>query len=881
MGKVSTADRGEHLTIAKQGDAAKLWGVMRTDGPGMLEGVRVIEYADETAEYCGLLCAGLGAEVIKVEPPEGSPSRKIGPFFEDEPDPERSLFFWHFNRAKKSVVLDMEQPDGRSRFLALLADADVLIDSSNGGLNAALGLNRAALATKFPALVVARLTPFGDDGPWAHFKGSDLVHLALGGVMMNCGYDPNPQGDYDLPPIAPQLWHAFHIAGDQLAIGIVAALVHRHTSGRGQDVSCAIHEAVAKNTELDVMSWIMRRAPLFRQTCRHATEKTGPVPTISHTKDGRWFISSGVSDKDRATLIDFLEKFNAQADLKKPGVDADAGGRFVPGSMSGNEAVSHLYEVVQRFVRAWRYDEMPWRQAQEAGLLWSPLRKPHESALDPHWLSRRAFADVEHPELGRSFRYSTSKWLSTETSWKVGRRAPLLGEDNAEVFGRNLERKLPATPKPSADPLLSPHGKPFPLQNIRILDFSWFLASAGGTRYLAALGAESLKVEWKDNPDTRLAAMAPVGGRDARRAATAPLKGVADIDMGGQFNNKNSGKRGLSLNIRHPKGLAIAKDLVRVSDIVAEGFSPGVLQRLGLGYDVLREIKPDIIYIQQAGMGAHGDYGRLRTIGPVAAAFSGTSEMSGLPEPAMPVGWGYSYLDWMGAYSYALALLGALHHRQRTGEGQWIDASQCETGLFLAGSAVLDWSANGRVWSRIGNRSPYKPAAPHGAYRCAGDDRWISIACFTDAEWRSLANVASAPDWLGDSRFSTLASRLAHQGALDQSINAWTSRQDAQDCMMRLQAAGVPAGVCQTAEDRCDKDPQLAHLNWLTEVTGTKIGQWPVCELPMKFSETPAHIGGPINRGAPCYGEDNESVLGELLGMSKTQVQRLREEGVI
>ena len=273
--------------------------------------------------------------------------------------------------------------------------------------------------------------------------------------------------------------------------------------------------------------------------------------------------------------------------------------------------------------------------------------------------------------------------------------------------------------------------------------------------------------------------MAPIGGREARRTATGPLPGVTDPDMGGQFNNKNSGKRGLSLNIRDPRGLEIAKELARQSDIVAEGFSPGVLDRLGLGYDVLRALKPDIIYIQQSGMGSHDTYGRMRTVGPVAAAFAGTSEMSGLPEPAMPAGWGYSYLDWMGAYGYALAILGALHHRDRTGRGQWIDASQCESGLFMAGIPVLDWSANGRIWNRIGNRSPYKPAAPHGAYRCAGRDRWLAIACFDDAEWHALAQTAARPDWLADPRFATLPARLQHPEALDEAVTAWTVTQDA------------------------------------------------------------------------------------------------------
>jgi crotonobetainyl-CoA:carnitine CoA-transferase CaiB-like acyl-CoA transferase len=454
-----------------------------------------------------------------------------------------------------------------------------------------------------------------------------------------------------------------------------------------------------------------------------------------------------------------------------------------------------------------------------------------------------------------------------------------------------------STPGIPASEGLSPRGRPFPLHGIRILDFTWFLASAGGTRFLSAFGAESIKVELKSHPDTRMAAMAPVGGRAAREKATAPLRGVTDPDMGGQFNNKNPGKRGISLNVRHPKGLEIAKRLVAMSDIVAEGFSPGVLDSWGLGYEVLRSIKPDIIYVQQSGMGAQGTYGRFRTVGPIANAFAGLSEMSGLPEPAMPAGWGYSYLDWMGAYSFALAMLSALFHRARTGEGQWIDASQSEVGLFISGTTVLDWSANGRIWTRYGNRSPYMPAAPHGVYPCrgaggplnwrpsadavAGGDRWLIIACFTEAEWRALTEVAGHPEWAEDSRFSTLAARLAHQDALDALVGGWTRSLEAYEAMYRLQQAGVPAGVCQTAEDRCDHDPQLAALNWLTEVTGTKIGRWPVAEVAVKMSESPAYIGGRLDRGAPCYGEDNNYVYGELLGMSASEIEALAAEGVI
>ncbi|MEO8692400.1 MAG: CoA transferase [Acidimicrobiales bacterium] len=847
-------------------------------------GVRVIEIADEQAEYCGLALAGLGADVIKIEPPGGSSTRRIGPFLDDIEDPERSLYFWHYNRGKRSVVLDLQGDESaRDRMLQLLEQTDVLIESTPQGWLDSLGLSRDELQHRFPSLIVARMSPFGDDGPWAHFKGSDLVHLALGGPMMNCGYDPQPDGTYDLPPIAPQMWHAYHVAGEQLVTMVIGALIHQQRTGRGQYLSCAVHEAVSKNTELDLMNWIMRRVPLWRQTCRHAAEKVSLVPSISHTKDGRWFTMTLLGPRDRANLVPFLSRYDMAADLVDSEPTGGSSARQIPGSGVATESAAHAQEVVGRFIRKYAYESMPWRDAQEAGLICVPLRKPHENAADEHWRNRATFTEVDHPELGRSFTYVTSKWVS-DVPWRVGRRAPLVGEDTDSLLGDLGERAARALVTVAAPehPRRHPRrGSAMALDGVRILDFTWFLASAGGTRFLAALGAESIKVEWHAHPDTRLGAMAPVGGRDARRAAIGPLAGVTDSDMGGQFNNKNPGKRGISLNVRHPKGLDIARRLVAISDIVAEGFSPGVLEGWGLGYEVLRSIKPDIIYAQQSGMGSAGTYGRFRAVGPVAAALAGTSEMSGLPSPAMPAGWGYSYLDWIGAYSFATSMLAALYRRDRTGRGQHIDASQCETGIFLTGVSVLDWSVNGREFGRYGNRSPYKRAAPHGAYATAGLDRWVTIACFTDDEFDAVAKVARHPEWITDTRFATLESRLANQDALDAAIAAWTRGEDGYHLMHALQNAGVAAGVCQTAEDRVDHDPQLASLEWLTEVTGTKIGTWPVADIAVKMSETPAHAGGTLDRGAPCYGEDNEYVLGELLGMDSRAIAGLRDDGVI
>ena len=851
--------------------------------PGPLAGVRVIELCDELAEYCGLTLAGLGADVIKVEPPGGSSTRNIGPFYQDKPDVNGSLFFWQYNRGKRSIVLDLNQEKDRAEFRQLIASADILLESTPKGELDKLGLGQQSLLKEYPKLIVARVTHFGDDGPWSHFKGSDLIHLALGGVMMNCGYDPAPGGKYDLPPIAPQMWHAYHIAGEQLSMSIVAAMMYRFRTGVGQLLSCAVHQSVAVSTEVDLMSWVMRRAVVSRQTCRHAREGYSAAPTIVHTKDGRWVMASlGNRPDDSERFFKILDKYGLSEGFNVQAAAAPKGGRFVPGTGPTTGKRDEGLEAMQRFVRAFTYENFPWREMQEAGLLVAPLRKPDENAVDTHWEARGSVTDIEHPELGKKFRYATSKWISTANSWMVGRRAPLLNEDAATVMTPTQTQFPVISPTAAVDPKepMSKRGKPLPLKGIRILDFSWFLASAGGTRFLSAFGAESIKVELKSHPDTRLAAMAPVGGREAREKATAPLKGVTDINMGGQFNNKNPGKRGISLNVRHPKGMEIARKLLAMSDIVAEGFSPGVLKNWGLGYDVMQQIRPGIIYVSQSGMGAQGTYGRFRTVGPIANAFAGLSEMSGLPEPAMPAGWGYSYLDWMGAYSFGLAMLSALYHRDRTGEGQWIDASQSEVGLFITGTAVLDWSANNRIWKRIGNCSPYKMAAPHNVYQCAGDDRWITIACFNDAEWRALAETAQHPEWLKDERFKDLTSRMANSNALDKIVAAWSKDCNEYTLMHALQKAGVPAGVCQHAGNRVDDDPQLKHLEWLTEVTGTKIGRWPIAEVPIKLHESPAYIGGRIDRGAPCYGEDNEYVFGEMLGMSTQEIAQMEEDGV-
>jgi crotonobetainyl-CoA:carnitine CoA-transferase CaiB-like acyl-CoA transferase len=204
------------------------------DPGSFLTGIRVVELADELGEYCGKLLAGLGADVIKVEPLGGERTRLIGPFVDDEPNPNRSLHFWHYNFGKRGVVLDLQSPEGRDRFSRLLGTVDVLLDTRPLGYLRARGLGYEELRRSHPGLVYARISPFGDDGPWSGYLGSDLIHLALGGVVMNCGYDPTPAGSYDTPPVAPQMWHSYHITGEIMAMQIMVALCYRRETGVGQ-----------------------------------------------------------------------------------------------------------------------------------------------------------------------------------------------------------------------------------------------------------------------------------------------------------------------------------------------------------------------------------------------------------------------------------------------------------------------------------------------------------------------------------------------------------------------------------------------------------------------------------------------------------------------
>ena len=407
------------------------------------------------------------------------------------------------------------------------------------------------------------------------------------------------------------------------------------------------------------------------------------------------------------------------------------------------------------------------------------------------------------------------------------------------------------------------------LDGIRICDFTGQLAGAGATKWLAAMGAEVIRIEDPVNQ----------GAWDILRSMPPFVDERRGPDFGGGFNNHNVGKRGITLNLRTARGKELLAAIVERSDVVTENFAAGVLERWGFGYERLKALRSDVVYVSNCGFGHVGPYAEFKTWGPIVQALSGLTFSSGLPDME-PAGWGYSYMDHTGGYYMAIAVLLALIHRQRTGEGQWVDMACCETGLTLNGPALLDYTVNGRPLRRAGqpngNRSAWPRMAPHGIYPATGEDEWVAIACRSDADWAACVEVFDA-DWARDPALASLGGRVEAQDALDLRVGEWTARHDKFHVQRAFQSAGVPAAAVQKPQERIDQDPATAEFDLWPTVHHTKMGDVRVDGLPVRFSETP----WAIESAGPCVGEHTTEVLTSLLGLSVAEVDALREEGVV
>ena len=422
---------------------------------------------------------------------------------------------------------------------------------------------------------------------------------------------------------------------------------------------------------------------------------------------------------------------------------------------------------------------------------------------------------------------------------------------------------------------------PGALSGVRVVDFTWVRAGPWGARWLGTLGAEVIKVEW------------PLNERGRGGAFTTPQGMEVNLNTNGNFNDTNCNKLSLTVNVRSERGLDIVRQLISESDVVLENFSSRVLENWGLGYEELCKLKPDIVYVSQAGFGHTGRYHHYQTNGPSAQAFSGMTYLSGLPgEP--PAGWGWSYLDDTGGMYIALSTLTALYRRNMTGKGQHVDLSQMIVGCTLNGPVYLDMTVNGRSSIREGfppgNRThwPGTPllhnyrgptVAPHNSYRTApgGYNDWCAIVCLTDEEWRRLVDVMGRPAWATDPRFDSALGRLTHQEELDAGIESWTQTLEKYELMERCQAAGVRAMPVQSNQDRVDNDPQLRHREMYLPLEHPALGSYKLQNAPFKMSESP-----PGNRiPSPLMGEHNQEILEGILGRSHDELVSGFEDGIL
>ena len=411
------------------------------------------------------------------------------------------------------------------------------------------------------------------------------------------------------------------------------------------------------------------------------------------------------------------------------------------------------------------------------------------------------------------------------------------------------------------------------LEGIRVVDFSWVRAGPWATRWLGALGAEIIKIEWPENERGRLP------------STTTPQHVEVNLNTSGNFNDTNVNKKSLCLNVRCPRGLEIAKRLIAISDMVMENFSSRVLQRWGLGYAELCKVKPDIVYVSMSGYGHIGRNHRYTTFGPIAQAVSGLTFLSGLPDKP-PAGWGWSYMDDTGGMHGAMCALTGLYHRNVTGRGQHIDQAQMVSAIPLNGPALLDVTVNGRGSRRPGyppgNRAHWPgtelidnyrgpTVAPHNAYRTHPGEYndWCVIVCHCDEEWQRLVEVMGCPPWGAAPKFATLAGRLRHQEELDEHIEAWSTTLSKYELTRRCQAAGVRALPVQSAEDRVENDPQLRQRQMYLAMEHSALGTRKVQNAPFKLSETPAFNHLP----SPLIGQHTKEIVEGLLGYSHEELR--------
>ena len=849
---------------------------------GMLSSYKVLDLADQKGMFCGYILAHLGAEVIAVEPPGGSSVRVLAPFAGDSNGPENGLWWQAYGRGKSSIVLDLRSESGAAGLRELAAGADILIESLPGDDAFRLGLDYETLAAVNPGLICVSVSPFGRTGPKAGWPATDLTVWASSGAHILAGDD-------DRAPVRTSVPQSFLHAGADAACAALIALQARHRTGLGQQVDVSAQQSSAQ-AALGMVLAAPNNGGFAVRRVAGGLRGAFPIRLSFPCRDGYVTITlmfGHAFEEPNRRLLRWLHEHGAcsAGEVAKDWIAEvgaiEAGERPVDGYLK-------LCARIEAFTRARTQQEL-FREGLERGVYIAPAFDIAGLLDEPHFKAR---AFWETLNLGRHGRVRAPGAFAKFSAAPLKPRAaaPILAHaPRRESLQRGARGGYPSQKESqrgaqggypsqkgsqrgaqgvSPSPKESQRGAPGPpddpgasaLSGLKVLDFMWVIAGPLFTRMLADYGATVIKVESGERLD-------PVRG-------SAPLKDAEPgMETSALFASFNAGKLGVTVDPGHPAGREVILDLVRWADVVTESFSPKAMKAWNLDYPVLREVNPSLIMLSSCLMGQSGPRSTVPGYGNMASALAGFHDLTGWPDRS-PAGPFLAYTDTISPRIMAVSLLSALEHRRITGEGQHIDLSQAEAAIHLLAPAILDYEANGRIWQRMGNRD--LELCPHGVYPARGEDRWVAIACQSDAAWRSLCDLMGLDEAARDPALATAAGRRQRADDLDELVSGWTRSRDEQAVESALIAAGVAAHVLQNTAE-CAADPQLRHRGHFRTVAHPSVGELVVEASRFRLARTPARVG----RAGPELGEHNFRVLEEILGYDPERIAGVLSSGAM
>ncbi|GAC1577742.1 MAG: CoA transferase [Sphingomicrobium sp.] len=792
---------------------------------GPLTGMRGLEIDSNLAvDWCGHLLAGLGAEILHVMPTGGDPHRgQLG-----SPDSHAQGIDWlAANAGKRLEELDLDQAGDRERFLDLVSGADFVLDGFMPGHLECLGIGYGVLSDKYPAIVLTSITPYGHSGPRSDDVASDLTLWAMGGAMALFG-------NADRAPLAFGTPQAYLHGGAHGALGTLIALHAARREGTGDHVDVSVQDAVIRTHMPAPVRWAYERELMPRLGVRMALNARVSQRILWPCLDGQlsFVIWGGALGKWTQPLADLIVASGSGETLRGIewlGLDTYR----IP-----EPKLLEIEESFAAFFRSHRRHALI-ALALEHRFPLAPVNSVADALCDEHLIARQFWEIHEEEGLADSVCWPGPPYRFSRT--------PAVG------------RPLPPTPaKWHPRPATASHRETASaLAGLRVLDFSQIFAGPWATACLGDYGADVIRIESLAHPD-------PV------RSHPPFLNNLPGPENSFMGMLSAGSKRSLALDLRTEAGRTLGRRLIEWADIVAESFSTGVIEKLGFGFDAISTIKPSIIMLSTSLEGRTGPRARSVGFGTDIQSRAGLVENCGWPDrgSALPHN---AYGDNVAPWLSALAVLAAVHHRDRTGEGQYIEMPMYEALLNFATPAILRYGYDGIVPPRRGNRSD--AAAPHGVFRCSGDDRWCAIAATTDQQWIALCGVIGRFDFAADDELRTLSGRLRHEHRLEAAIESWTQARPAEDVMRAMLNACVPAGVAQTMQDLMDRDVHAIQRGVLAYLD--KPGFGPVLQYgPVpRLCRRPHHIGMPSRPG-----EDSVAICREVLGLSSTEIERLVAE---